>query len=74
MSDALSTHDDSPHEGPIKTPKQLILAVIFSFVVPIFGIVLLVMYVTRDLAPPPGSDGLFDPSRARQPDTCLGTA
>jgi cytochrome c5 len=58
MSDALSTHDDSPHEGPIKTPKQLILAVIFSFVVPIFAIVLLVSYVTRDLAPPPGSDGL----------------
>ncbi len=58
MSDALSTHDDSPHEGPIKTPKQLIIAVIFSFVVPILAIVLLVSYVTRDLAPPPGSDGL----------------
>ena len=37
---------DGPHEGPIKTPKQLILAVLYAFVVPIFGIVLLVMYVT----------------------------
>ena len=36
---------DGPHEGPIKTPKQLILAVIYAFVVPIVGIVLLVMFV-----------------------------
>ena len=58
MSDAHSTQDASSHEGPIKTPKQLILAVVFSFVVPILAIVLLVSYVTRELAPPPGSDGL----------------
>ena len=32
MSDAHADHD-LPHEGPIKTPKQLILAVIFSFVI-----------------------------------------
>ena len=31
---------DGPHEGPIKTPKQLILAVLYAFVVPIFGIIL----------------------------------
>ena len=37
---------DGPHEGPIKTPKQLILAVLYAFVVPIFGIILLVMFVT----------------------------
>ena len=57
MSDA-HTADDSSHEGPIKTPKQLILAVVFSFLIPILAIVLLVSYVTRDLAPSPGSDGL----------------
>ena len=47
---------DGPHEGPIKTPKQLILAVFYAFVVPIFGIVLLVMFVTSDERPAAGSD------------------
>ena len=44
MSDPHSTapHDDGPHEGPIKTPKQLIIAVVASFVVPIVAIILLV--------------------------------
>ena len=36
---------DAPHEGPIKTPKQLIWTVIASFVVPIAIIVLLVNFV-----------------------------
>jgi cytochrome c5 len=36
---------DAPHEGPIKTPTQLIWTVIASFVVPIAIIVLLVNYV-----------------------------
>src|SRR5664279_833934 len=49
---------DGPHEGPIKTPKQLILAVLYAFVVPIFGIVLLVMYVTSQDRPSAGSDAL----------------
>jgi cytochrome c5 len=43
MSDA-QDHDD-PHEGPIKTPKQLMWTVIASFVVPIAIIVLLVNFV-----------------------------
>jgi cytochrome c5 len=51
---------DGPHEGPIKTPKQLIFAVLYAFVVPIFGIILLVMYVTTDKRPAAGSDA-FDP-------------
>lgn len=56
MSDATPTHDhDGPHEGPIKTPKQLILAVLYAFVVPIAVIVLLVMYVTGDHRPAAGS-------------------
>ncbi|HEV7578228.1 MAG TPA: c-type cytochrome [Caldimonas sp.] len=49
---------DGPHEGPIKTPKQLILAVLYAFVVPIFGIILLVTYVTADRRPAAGSDAL----------------
>ena len=36
---------DAPHEGPIKTPKQLIWTVVASFLVPIAVIVLLVNYV-----------------------------
>ena len=64
MSDATSQpghhndHDDGPHEGPIKTPKQLILAVFYAFVIPIIVIVLLVIYVTSDHRPAAGSTGL----------------
>jgi len=64
MSDATSQHGqpsdhhDGPHEGPIKTPKQLILAVFYAFVIPIAVIVLLVIYVTSDHRPAAGSDGL----------------
>ena len=57
MSDPQSTDDhDGPHEGPIKTPKQLIVAVLFSFVVPIIGIIALVMYVDTATKPAAGSD------------------
>jgi cytochrome c5 len=60
MSDAPTQNDDhdGPHEGPIKTPRQLILAVLYAFVVPIVVIVLLVMYVTTDHRPAAGSRGL----------------
>ncbi|WP_418317461.1 c-type cytochrome [Piscinibacter sakaiensis] len=59
MSDAHSHHDDSsPHEGPIKTPKQLIIAVFFSFLIPIIAIILLATYVTADKRPAAGSDGM----------------
>ena len=60
MSDAHTTHDDhdGPHEGPIKTPKQLILAVLFAFVIPIIVIVLLVEYVNSSQRPAAGSKGL----------------
>ena len=67
MSDPHSTDDyDGPHEGPIKTPKQLILAVFFSFVVPIIAIILLVMYVVTDHKPAAGSDGLSAEAVARR--------
>ena len=37
-------HEEA-HTGPIKTPKQLLLAVFFSFVIPVFAIIGLVAYV-----------------------------
>ncbi|HEX4233526.1 MAG TPA: c-type cytochrome [Caldimonas sp.] len=59
MTAAHDTNEiDGPHEGPIKTPKQLILAVFYAFVVPIFGIILLVMYVTSSHRPAAGSDAM----------------
>lgn len=59
MSDAPVPHDhEDSSEGPIKTPKQLILAVIGAFVVPIVVIVLLVTYVSNGQRDAVGSDGL----------------
>ena len=51
-------HDDGAHEGPIKTPKQLIATIVASFVIPIAVIVLLVNYVDFGTKPGAGSDGL----------------
>lgn len=59
MSDAHHTDDhDSPHEGPIKTPKQLIVAILFSFIVPIIAIILLVNFVAAGKKEAAGSTGL----------------
>lgn len=50
---------DAHHEeSAIKTPKQLILAILAGFLVPIICIVLLVIYVTNDKTIGAGSDGL----------------
>lgn len=56
MSDAQHTHDE--HESPIKTSKQLIAAVVFAFIVPIFAIVLLVKSVSVDPRSGAGVDAL----------------
>ena len=55
MSNAHHDDHDLPHEGPIKTPKQLIWAVALSFIVPILLIVLLANYVTAQRKPAAGS-------------------
>jgi cytochrome c5 len=57
---------EAPHEGPIKTPKQLIWAVLAAFVVPIVIIVLLVMYVASDEKPAAGSDAMSPEAVARR--------
>lgn len=46
---------EADHTGPIKNPKQLLLAVFFSFVVPVFVIIGLVYYVTSDKKPAAGA-------------------
>jgi cytochrome c5 len=54
-------HDDAheaSHEGPIRTPKQLIWAVLAAFLVPIVAIILLVNYVDFDNRAGAGSEGL----------------
>ena len=57
MSDPHADHD-LPHEGPIRTPRQLIWAVLASLIIPIIAIILLVSYVVADKRPAAGSDGL----------------
>eukprot|EP01036_Dinobryon_divergens_P046584 gene46584-62304_t len=52
MSD---NHHEEAHTGPIKTPKQLLLASFFSFVIPIFAIIGLVIYVTSADKPAAGA-------------------
>ncbi|MCU0969570.1 MAG: c-type cytochrome [Rubrivivax sp.] len=55
MSDA---HESGAHEGPIKTPKQLVWTVVASFVVPIVIIIMLVNYVAFGDKPAAGTDAL----------------
>ena len=52
------SHDEEDHTGPIKTPKQLMWAVFFAFVVPIVVIIMLASYVTTDPKPAAGSEAL----------------
>lgn len=66
MSDNSHAKDhDEAHTGPVKTPKQLLLAVFFSFVVPIFAIIGLVFYVTSDNKPAAGAVNLEKALAAR---------
>jgi cytochrome c5 len=51
-----TTAQEEVHSGPIKTPRQLLAAVFFSFVIPIFGIIGLVFYVSSANAPGAGVD------------------
>ena len=54
-NDHTTAHEEA-HSGPIKTPKQLLAAVFFSFVVPVFGIIGLVYYVASADKPMAGAD------------------
>jgi cytochrome c5 len=56
MSDTsqANVHEED-HTGPVKNPKQLLLAVFYSFVVPVFAIIGLVYFVTSDKKPAAGA-------------------
>jgi cytochrome c5 len=59
MSDnSHATEHDEAHTGPIKTPKQLLVAVLFSLVLPIFIIIGLVYAVTSENKPAAGAVNL----------------
>lgn len=56
MSDNHNTTDHAEdHTGPVKTPKQFLLAIIYSFVVPVFGIIGLVYVVSTAFKPIAGA-------------------
>ncbi len=56
--DQAQTAEHEVHEGPIKTPKQLMVAVIASFVVPVVLIILLTNCVDQSSRTGAGSDAM----------------
>ena len=58
MSDSNDHTGHEAHEGPIKTPKQLIWTITLSFIVPVVAIILLVNFVALDNKPAAGTDAL----------------
>jgi len=59
--DMSEQHSTQAHTGPIKTPKQLLVAGLLGFVVPVFVIIALVMFVSSGDMP---SSGSANPERA----------
>ena len=64
MSDSHDT--EAAHEGPIKTPKQLMWAVGLAFIVPIIMIILLVNFVASGDKPAAGTAALEAEAVARR--------
>ncbi len=54
MSNNHTSVQDEDHSGPVKTPRQLLMSVFFSFVIPIFVIIGMVYYVTSYYKPAAG--------------------
>ncbi|GAB7526656.1 c-type cytochrome [Paraburkholderia sp. 2C] len=57
---------EAPHGAPIKTPGQLIAAIVASFAIPIIVIVLLAHYVDSSTRTGAGTDGLSDAEVAKR--------
>ena len=51
----MSDHTEEVNTGPIKTPKQLLIATFLAFVVPVFVIIGLVFFVTAGPKPAAGA-------------------
>lgn len=66
MSDAQHTEHEENHEGPIRTPKQLVGAVVAAFVVPIVVIIMLANFVDFGGKAGAGSDGMSAEAVARR--------
>ena len=70
MSESHSTgHTDASHEsheGPIRTPRQLMWAVGLAFVVPVLLIIALVNFVAWGNRPAAGTHALADEAVARR--------
>lgn len=66
MSDAQHTEHEANHEGPIRTPKQLIVAVVASFVVPVIVIIMLAKFVDFGSKTGAGSDSMTPEAVAKR--------
>jgi cytochrome c5 len=64
MSDAHA--DDGEHESLIKTPKQLVVTVVASFVVPVVIIIMIANFVAFGSKPGAGSEGFSAEAVARR--------
>jgi len=65
MSDVLPAEHEE-HEGLIRTPKQLAVVLVASFVLPVLIIIMLINFVAWDSKPAAGSDGLTAEAIARR--------
>lgn len=65
MSNQPASVHEEDHTGPVKNPKQLLMLVFYSFVVPIFIIIGLVFYVTSGKKPEAGAVNLEQAIEAR---------
>jgi cytochrome c5 len=65
MSDVLPAEHEE-HEGLIRTPKQLAVVLVASFVLPVIIIIMLINFVAWDSKPAAGSDGLTPEAIARR--------
>ena len=54
------------HSSPIKTPKQLVVAIVLAFLVPVLGIVMIAELATSGLKVDPKSSAMSDEAVARR--------
>jgi cytochrome c5 len=58
-------HNEEDHSGPIKTPKQFLLTVVLSFVLPVFIIIGLAVFISSGHKPQAGADSSPEAIEAR---------